>query len=70
MYNPEMMQMNMLMNSLGSMQGGNNNDMNMLPLMMMYQNQNGNQKIDLPAYANYSTEQHDARNEYDVKYRE
>ncbi len=50
--NPEMMQMNMLMSAFGgnggmNPYGGNNNSMNnMLPLMMMFQNQGANSKTD------------------------
>ncbi len=57
--NPEMLQMSMMMNAMGNnngmfggnsmmgMNGGNNNAFNMLPMLMMYQNGNGNgKKID------------------------
>ncbi len=40
--NPEMMQMNML---LGNNDGYQNNGMNMLPFLLMSQNQNGSQKM-------------------------
>jgi len=47
-FNPEMMQMNMLMSTMG---GGNNNNggnsmNNMLPMLMMMQNAQGNNKVD------------------------
>jgi tetratricopeptide (TPR) repeat protein len=51
-YNPEAMQMNMLMNSLGGMSGmnsgyNNNNSMNnMMPLLMMAQNSGNKQNMD------------------------
>lgn len=46
MFNPEMMQMSMLAASMGGGMGKQSGNMNMLPFLMMMQNQNGQKNID------------------------
>jgi len=44
--NPEMMKNSMMLGSIGGMPSGGNNAMNMMPLIMMMQNQQGQNNID------------------------